>query len=60
METVTRLAAEQGVAVTHSELIGLLPQAALLQVAAHYLKLPELTSTRILEHALDEALGRAL
>jgi glutamate formiminotransferase / 5-formyltetrahydrofolate cyclo-ligase len=56
METVTRLAAEQGVAVERSELIGLIPQAALLAVAAHYLKLPDLTPGRVFEHALHGAL----
>jgi glutamate formiminotransferase len=52
METVTRLAGEQGVEIDRSELIGLLPQAALVQVAAHYLKLPDLTLARIVEHVL--------
>jgi glutamate formiminotransferase len=52
MESVTRLAHEQGVTIDHSELIGLLPQAALVQVAAHYLKLPDLTPARIIETAL--------
>lgn len=56
METVAHLATEQGIAVERSELIGLLPQAALVQVAAHYLKLPELTPAHILEQALCQAL----
>ncbi|HMN27064.1 MAG TPA: glutamate formimidoyltransferase [Caldilineaceae bacterium] len=60
METVTRLAAEQGVAVDRSELIGLLPQMALLQVAAHYLKLADLQPDRVLEQALADALARQL
>jgi glutamate formiminotransferase len=59
METVTRLAAEQGVEVERSELIGLIPQAAILQVAAHYLKLPDLTPSRIVEQALHHALAQA-
>jgi glutamate formiminotransferase len=55
METVTRLAAEHGVEIDRSELIGLAPQAALLQVAAHYLKLPDLAPARVLEEALRTA-----
>jgi glutamate formiminotransferase len=56
METVTALATEQGVAVDRSELIGLLPQEALVQVAAHYLKLPTLKLDHVLEHAICQAI----
>jgi glutamate formiminotransferase len=58
METVTRLAAEQGVMVDRSELIGLLPQMALVQVAAHYLKLADLQPNCILEQALSAVLAQ--
>lgn len=57
METVAGLAAVEGTSVTHSELIGLLPQAALVQIAAHYLKLPGLSTADILEQALWRALA---
>jgi glutamate formiminotransferase len=59
MEQVTQLAAEAGVAVDRAELIGLIPQAALVQVATHYLKLPDLTPERILESAIYGALAPA-
>ncbi len=51
-DAVVRLAAEHGTGVDRSELIGLLPQAALLQVAAHYLQLPTLQADQIVEYAL--------
>jgi glutamate formiminotransferase / 5-formyltetrahydrofolate cyclo-ligase len=54
MEAVAALATQHGVAVDHSELIGLLPQEALVQVAAHYLKLPTLRPEHILEHAIHQ------
>ncbi len=52
---VVRLAGEHGTTVTHSELIGLLPQEALLAVAADALKLTNLAADKILEQALARA-----
>lgn len=54
-ERVSQLAAQQGVAVDRSELIGLLPQAALFQAAAHYLRLPDLRAEATLETAMQRA-----
>ena len=54
-EAVSRLAAQQGVAVDRSELIGLMPQEALLQAAAHYLKLPDLRVEATIETAIQRA-----
>lgn len=54
-ERVNELAAQQGVAVDRSELIGLLPQAALFQAAAHYLRLPDLRAEATLETAMQQA-----
>ncbi len=51
-DAITRLAAEQGVAVDRSELIGLAPQAVMLQAAAHYLKLPDFDASRLVEEAI--------
>lgn len=51
-DAITRLAAEQGVAVDRSELIGLAPQAVMLQAAAHYLKLPGFDASRLVEEAI--------
>ena len=59
-DEISRLAQAAGVAVDRSELIGLLPQAALLQAAAHYLKLPELTIQQVVEPALYAARRKAL
>ncbi len=54
-DEINRLAQAAGVTVDRSELIGLLPQAALLQAAAHYLKLSDLTMQRLVEPAIDTA-----
>jgi glutamate formiminotransferase len=55
---VERLAAEYGTAIEHSELIGLIPQAAVLQAAATALHLPDLAAERILEQALQQGFGK--
>ncbi len=52
MDAVTDLAAQAGTAVDRSELIGLIPQDAMLQAAAHYLKLPDFNRQRVVENAL--------
>jgi len=57
-DAIVHLAATEGVAVDRSELIGLIPQAAVVQAAAHYLKLPELTTLRMVEPAISAASGR--
>lgn len=51
-DEVARLAQAHGTAIDRSELIGLAPAEAMLQVAAHYLKLPELNYTQLVEGAL--------
>ena len=56
MEEVSRLAAEQHTAIDRTELIGLIPQEAMLQAAAHFLKLPGFTSTQIVETAINWAI----
>jgi glutamate formiminotransferase len=58
VEEVTRLAAVYDVTVDRGELIGLIPQTAILQTAAHYLKLPDMSVDRIFEVALEAALPR--
>ena len=55
LEEVIRLAAEQQTALDRTELIGLIPQEALWQTAAHFLKLPDFTSTRVIETAIHQA-----
>jgi len=55
-EAVRARAAEQGVAVAGSEVIGLVPQAALIQAAAHSLGLEQFDSTQVLETRLETRL----
>lgn len=52
-QAVARLAADRGVEVAHSELIGLIPRRALEQAAAGLLKLTGFDSQRIIEARLD-------
>ncbi len=51
-ETVKREAARYGVAVLESEVVGLVPQAALVQAAAYYLQLEGFTPEQVLENRL--------
>ena len=55
-EAVRARAAEQGVAVAGSEVIGLVPQAALVQAAAHSVALEQFDSTQVLEMRLETRL----
>ncbi|MGQ0602292.1 MAG: glutamate formimidoyltransferase [Anaerolineales bacterium] len=52
-ETVRREAARYGVAITHSELVGVIPQQALVVAALWYLQLDNLTPEMILENRLS-------
>ncbi|BAM01187.1 MULTISPECIES: glutamate formimidoyltransferase [Caldilinea] len=54
---VAALAAEEGVEVASSELIGLIPQKVLLQAAAHFLKLEPAAIERTIEAAMRRARG---
>jgi glutamate formiminotransferase len=53
-DMVQREAARYGVAVLESEIVGLVPQAALLQAAAHYLQLDGFSTAQVLEHRLQQ------
>jgi glutamate formiminotransferase len=55
-EAVRARAAERGVAVAGSEVIGLVPQAALVQTAAHCLALEQFDATQVLEMRLETRL----
>jgi glutamate formiminotransferase len=59
MDEVERLAHGHGTHVERAELIGLIPQEAMLQAAAHYLKLPNFHKGRVVENAIQAALERA-
>jgi glutamate formiminotransferase/glutamate formiminotransferase/formiminotetrahydrofolate cyclodeaminase len=55
-EAVRARAAKQGVAVAGSEVIGLVPQAALVQAAGHSLVLEQFDPTQVLEARLETRL----
>jgi glutamate formiminotransferase len=55
LEAVRSAAAEHGASVESTELVGLVPLEAILQVARHYLRLRELEKEHILEAALWDA-----
>ncbi len=55
LEFIRREAARYGAAVTRSELVGLVPQAALVDAAQWYLQLDNLDSDQILENSLNLA-----
>ncbi len=56
LEAVRRSAERRGAEVESTELVGLVPLAAVLEAARHYLALPELGAKQVLETALwDEA-----
>ncbi|MDH4063502.1 MAG: glutamate formimidoyltransferase [Acidobacteriota bacterium] len=51
-ELVKREAARYGATIVESEIVGLVPQAALLQTAAYYLQLEGFSPGQVLEHKL--------
>jgi glutamate formiminotransferase len=55
MERMTALARKCGVDVERSELIGLIPEEAMLQAAAYYLKLPNFDRLHVVENAVQAA-----
>lgn len=52
-EEVRRLAAERGVEIEESELIGLMPRKALEMAAAGFLKLKDFRTERVVENRID-------
>jgi glutamate formiminotransferase/formiminotetrahydrofolate cyclodeaminase len=54
MEQIRQEAVRHGVSVHSSELVGLIPQAALIEVARWYLQLDEFSSNQILEERLKK------
>jgi len=55
VETIRREARRYGVSVHHSELVGLIPQQALVEAARWYLQLDQFEEGQILEYRLAEA-----
>ncbi len=58
VEFVRREAARYGVSIIRSELVGLIPQSALVDAAQWYLQLDNLEADQILENRLGEEEGR--
>ena len=58
-ELVKREAARYGVPVVESEIVGLVPQQALLDAAAYYLQLARFSPEQTLETRLESALAQA-
>jgi glutamate formiminotransferase len=56
-EVVKREAARYGVAILESEIVGLVPSAAVTAAAEFYLQLEGFKSEQILEHKLRQPLG---
>jgi glutamate formiminotransferase len=52
-DEITRLAAQEGVNVDRSELIGLMPQSVIYGAAAHYLRLQDFSPARTVEGAMQ-------
>ena len=59
VETVRREAARYGVSIHHSELVGLIPQEALIDSAVWYLQLDGFNSDQILEQRLYAAAAKS-
>ena len=55
-EHVQRLAAQHGIEVAESELIGLLPRRAIEMAFAHWLKLPLFVAANVIESRLEQAM----
>ena len=60
VELIRQEAARYGVNIHSSELIGLIPQQALLEAAASYLQLHDLSIDQVLEHRLAQAAGSGI
>ena len=59
VETIRREAARYGVGIESSELVGLIPQRALIDAAQWYLQLDGFTPEQVLENRLAESLQQA-
>ena len=59
VEAIKEEARKLGTEMDRSELIGLIPQDALFQAAAYYLKLPDFDRRQVVEVAIQEAKARA-
>lgn len=53
-EMVRREAARHGLAITKAELVGMIPQKALMESAKYYLQLDEMSDEQVLEYRLQD------
>ena len=58
-EMVRREAAHYGLSITKAELVGMIPQKALMESAKYYLQLDEMDDEQVLEYRLREDEGEA-
>ena len=56
-EAVRREADARGVRILSTELIGLIPEDAMLSAATHYLQMEQFSRSRVLENRLEEAIA---
>jgi glutamate formiminotransferase len=59
VDLIRQEAARYGAKVTRSELIGLIPQKAMIDAAAHYLQLSDFKPEQVLELAIQQAIAEA-
>ena len=57
METLRAEVRKHGVSITHTELVGLIPQKALIDYALAELQLPAQTRDQVLEYRLGATTG---
>jgi glutamate formiminotransferase/formiminotetrahydrofolate cyclodeaminase len=57
VEMIRRETAQIGVAISHTELVGLIPQEAMEDAAAWYLQLPDFDRQQVLERRMQSAAG---
>ena len=60
VEMIRREAARHGCSIVKTELVGLIPQAALIDAAQWYLQIDDLTPDQVLENRIGETLAESL
>ena len=58
-EVVKREAAQYGCTVTHAEIVGLIPQKALMETAKWYLQLGQMSDEQVLEYRVQDSASKA-
>ena len=58
-EMVKREAAQYGCTVTHAEVVGLIPQKALMETAKWYLQLDQMSDEQVLEYRVQDSASKA-